>query len=418
MASAKTDTLIHAQSPVARLLPLFFVIFLDSLAYFLVIPVLMHLFLEPQYHMLSAHATQVTRDLWYGAAVALSAFAFIVGSPIIGTLSDRVGRKRTLMLCLFAAVIGYVLPIFGIFYRVPIFILLGRFIAGLSTASQPVAQAAIADFTQGKRKAFYMSMIAFAMTLAMMLGPIMGSTLSNSNIVHWFDVKIPYIVGVMLTVANILLLYCFFYDEEKILVKLHDGAVQRWNSLWRVICKPPVTGLLLIFLLLELAWSQYYQASYLYLAHAYDYSATQIALFTGSIGVWMSIGLTVVYRIVIRYISVERFLWMSYCGVVVGLFGCALPLGPIGQWIFVIPTAIFTGTAYTSLIALISNHTDIEHQGWVLGTASMLLGLAWMSTGFVTGLLIDWFANAANLIAVVVISTGVVLLYKTLQAKA
>ena len=406
---------------IKRLVPLFFIIFIDSLAYFLVIPVLLRLFLDSSYHILSPATSLATRDLLYGVTVALSALAFIISSPIVGNLSDRFGRKTIMSYCLIAAIIGFVLPIIGILSNHLSLILLGRFIGGISSGSQPVAQAAIADFTMGKRKAFYLSLIAFAMTLAMVLGPIAGGYLSDSSLVSWFDATTPYWLGSLLAIVNLVLLLTFFDDDLQVIdKKLAATWQQRLSLLWQVLCKPPVLGLLFLFILLEIAWSQYYQASYLFLQREFYYSTNLIGIFVGLIGLWMSLGLTVIFRIFIRFIAIERFLVISYFGVFFGLLGCLITGHPALQWIFVAPAAIFTGTAYTCLITLMSNHTAVEHQGWVLGTASMLLGFAWMLTGFLAGISIEWFTAAPIVTAVSAIIIGVFYLKHSLlkQLKA
>ncbi len=395
----------------SRLIPLFLVIFIDSLGYFLVIPVLLRLFIHGEYGLLSPSTSLTTRNLLYGITVTLSPLAFLLSAPIIGNVSDRYGRKKTMFWCLVGSFIGFILPIIGILTGSLTLLLLGRFIAGASSSSQPVAQAAIADFTTGKQKAFYLAMIGFAMTLAMVLGPLGGGYLSDSHLVRWFNVMTPYWAGVVLSLINIVLLLIFYREQPSEQKKLHlTSASESLNVLFTIIGKSSVSLLLLVFLLMELAWSQYYQVIFLYLSESFHYTPTQVGLFTGYIGFWMSLGLTLIYRAAIRYISIERILRISILMIVIGFIACTFIPGTIAQWIFIIIVALFVGMAYPSLLTLISNHASKEHQGWIMGIASTLLGLAWMFTAFLSGWLINYYARLPFLFATLCIIVSMLLL--------
>lgn len=382
----------NLNNKVSRLLPLFLVIFIDSLGYFLVIPVLLHLFLRGEYGLIPSSTSLATRNLLYGITVTLSPLAFLLTAPFIGNFSDKYGRKKIIFWCLVGSLLGFILPIIGILNGSLTLLLLGRFIAGVSSGSQPVAQAAIADFTTGKQKAFHLAMIAFAMTLAMVLGPLGGGYLSDPHLVSWFNAMTPYWAGVVLSLLNIVLLL-IFYSEHRSEQQKSQPATLRESSkiLFTIIGKSNVRLLLLLLLLIELAWSQYYQVIFLYLAEFFHYTPAQIGLFTGYIGFWMSLGLTIIYRIAIRYVSIAKILRVSVIMITIGFVACTFIPGTISQWLFIILIALFVGMSYPSLLALISNNASKEHQGWVMGVASTLLGLAWMITAFLSGWLINYY---------------------------
>lgn len=404
--------LLHWQ----RLVPLFLIIFIDSLAYFLVIPVLLRLFLNDASSLLPHDVSIRSRDLLYGTAISLSTFAFLLASPVVGHFSDKYGRKITMFYCLCAALIGFILPIIGIIKKYISLILIGRFIAGASTSSQPVAQAAIADFTFGKRKALYLSMIGFAMTLAMVLGPLGGGFLSDHALLHWFNVTTPYWVGVSLALGNIILLLLFFNDKGQIKShRPHKNYFTQLKTLKTILFGNKIIGLLIVLLLIEIGWSQYYQAIFLFLTQQFHFSTDKIGLFTGYIGFWMSLGLTLIYRHLIRYLKVETILRMSVVLATIGLIGCLYIRTPLAQWIFVIPTSICVGTAYPSLLAIMSNHAPSDHQGWVLGSASTALAFAWMLTGFFSGILITLYLSLPLFVAAGFMLLGTILIWNLIN---
>lgn len=381
-----------------KLLPLFLIIFIDSFSYFLVIPVFLRLFIHNSAHLIPAHLSLTERDFLFGFTVMLSPVATLIASPIIGHCSDKLGRKQTMSYCLLAAIVGFFLPILGIVSKSTGLVLLGRLIAGISNSSQPIAQAAIADNSEGKQRAFYLSLIAFAMTLAMVLGPLAGSYLSNPQ--HAFNLSLPYWLGLALAMINLLLLLMLFKDTN------HNNIQSFHSQSWRDIChelfKGPVAVFMLLLLLLEIAWSQYYQAIFLFLSQHFSVSTEYVGVFTAYIGIWMCVGLSIIYRIGLLFLSLKQFLLVSFIAIVVGLAGCNYTHTIIMQWIFVAPLAIGIGTAYTSLLAIMSNNTSPQHQGRMLGTARMALGAAWAVTGLLSGTLIAWHDNLPLIFALVI----------------
>ena len=142
---------------------------------------------------------------------------------------------------------------------------------------------------------------------------------------------------------------------------------------------------MLIFLCLELGWSLYYQAIYLILNQHLHYTVMHMSVFVGHIGLWMSLGLTIIFRWLIKYYELHVILKSSLLSATCGLIICSLFFNITGQWIGVIPTSIGTGIAYACLLAMLSNNTAKTHQGWILGCASTALSAAWMLSGFASG---------------------------------
>src|SRR3990167_7430536 len=140
-----------------RLFPLLLLIFIDSFSYFVVIPVLFELFFSAHYGILPKSTTLATRDFLTGFTICLSTVAALIASPFVWNLSDKYGRKKTLLICLVTIISGFLLPIIGIVKKSLLLILLGRTLSGIGSSSQPVAQAAVADLCHDDQKALYLS---------------------------------------------------------------------------------------------------------------------------------------------------------------------------------------------------------------------------------------------------------------------
>ena len=376
-----------------RLCPLLLLIFIDSFSYFVVIPVLLRLFYGHHASILSPGTTMTTRDVLTGVTIALSPLAALLSAPFIGNASDHYGRKKTLLGCLCCVLIGFVLPIMGIVKKSVALILLGRFVAGVGSASQPVAQAVVADLCQEKDKAWMLSNIALMMTLALIVGPLAGGYLSDVHLSHVLSLTTPYLFASILSVLNILLLLFFFQETLQPKTSAYLLSVREVATrLPHYIKRYGFGCLLIVFFLLELGWSQYYQSISLLLHVHWHYSARDISLFNAYLGMVMSVGLLILYPILLRFFSIKMVMRWSVFFVTAGFVGCVLLKPMVLHWLCAGIVAIFTGTAYVSLVALISNQTAKTHQGLVMGFLSTLLFFAWMLTAFDAGFLIAYHA--------------------------
>lgn len=137
-----------------------------------------------------------------GIMSALFAFAQFVASPIVGRLSDRIGRKPVLAVGLFLFMFSEVL--FALTNKLYMFNI-SRTVGGLSAAMvAPTAMAMAADITSGQQRARVIGWLSAAFSGGLILGPGLGGLLAN------IDYKAPFwsaaLLGLLSMVALILLL--------------------------------------------------------------------------------------------------------------------------------------------------------------------------------------------------------------------
>lgn len=390
-----------------RLFPLLLLIFIDSFSYFVVIPVLLELFFNPHYGLLPANASVATRDFLTGFTIALSTVAALIAAPFVGNFSDHYGRKKTLLICLVSIFFGFFLPIIGIMTKHLSLILLGRLLSGIGSSSQPVAQAAVADLCKDDEKSLFLSFIALMMTLPIILGPLAGGYLSDSHLVSWFNATTPYCLAAAISLVSFFIILFFFQETMQSRMRAQMLSVREVIiGLKQAIKAHHIGLLLLVFFCVELGWSQYYQSVSLILSQQFHYSIQQVSLYNALMGIFMSGGLLFLYPIWMKYASTQKIMFYSTILAFTGLLSCAI--FPSVQYIFVWMVAIFTGTAYVSLLTLISNRVPATHQGWIMGYTSTILFLAWMITAFNGGWLVSvhatlplWVAAGALLIGVI-----------------
>jgi len=270
------------------ILSLALVIFINTITIGLVFPLFAALFNDP-HGILPAATTIATRNLLYSMIISLPMFALLFGSPILGELSDRWGRRPVLLLSLFGIFISCLLSVLS-FYLVSIVLLfVSRILVALMDGSDAVAQAAIVDISHADNKVKNMSLITFASTMGFIVGPIVGGVLSDPNIYAGFSYKLPFLMAALLTLLNFILLRYTFTETRK----LEKKEPLRWSviflSLFRGFIDKRYFCLSAAFIASQFTWAGLYQASNLLLAQKFHYSAAQLGLFSAYIAALFSL---------------------------------------------------------------------------------------------------------------------------------
>ena len=153
---------------------LFLVVLVDMLGLTLVIPFLTYFVQD------LAAADGITdigkRDFWVGVVIAVYSLAQFIFTPILGSLSDRLGRRPVLMFGLFSNTVFFV--VFGLSGSL-LMAIVARFLAGAGNGNIAVAKAYIGDISEPDLVAKRMGMIGAAFGLGFMFGPFVGGVLSD-----------------------------------------------------------------------------------------------------------------------------------------------------------------------------------------------------------------------------------------------
>ncbi|WP_429235752.1 MFS transporter [Aeromonas salmonicida] len=166
-------------------------------------PVLAPLMLDPAQGMLTPQASDWSRKVWLGVIMGLYPLFQLVGSPRLGRLSDRHGRKPILMLCLIGVLAGYALMALGIVWRSLPLLLLSRVVEGFFNGNIAIVQAMAADMSTTKTKTHNFAWINIGMNLGWVVGPMIGgyaAVLSG-------DYSLAAWLAVAMTLVNLLLVW-------------------------------------------------------------------------------------------------------------------------------------------------------------------------------------------------------------------
>jgi len=113
-------------------------------------------------------------ELLMGLALAANPLGILLGSLVVGPLSDRLGRRRVLTVTISATLAGYLLTAWGLNERwYPLF-LAARFITGLTEGNVAVARALLADMHPQIDRTRGFAWLNACLYSGWLLGPLIG----------------------------------------------------------------------------------------------------------------------------------------------------------------------------------------------------------------------------------------------------
>ncbi len=248
----------------------FFVIVVDLIGFGIVIPILP--FLSPQ-------LGGGTDDIAFILATYSVAAAIV--APIWGKLSDRVGRRRILGICLLGgAVSHFLLAIADTLWLV----YLSRAVAGMMAGGVPVATALIADASTPEQRSRAMGLIGRAFGIGLILGPVIGGVLARSET----DFMLPCMVAGVLSALAAGLAFILLPAGKGPEGHAEAAVNEDLSAPLRRIVKRP--GLLLFICQFCFHTSAVSASVYLFplwVANGLGWQAREVGLFFGLIGVVM-----------------------------------------------------------------------------------------------------------------------------------
>lgn len=139
---------------------LFMTLFIDASGFGMIIPLL-------PFYAETFHAGSTALD------VLIASFSIMqfLSSPILGKVSDRLGRKPVIVVSILTSLISFLVFALANSFSM---LLVSRIVAGLATETS-VAQAYIADITSGRDRASGMGRVGAAHGAGFIIGPAVGA---------------------------------------------------------------------------------------------------------------------------------------------------------------------------------------------------------------------------------------------------
>jgi DHA1 family tetracycline resistance protein-like MFS transporter len=346
---------------------------LDAVGIGLIFPILPRLLEEV------AHTQHIAP--YIGIMTALYAVMQFVFAPVLGALSDNLGRRPVLLTSLAGAAVNYVVMAFAPQLWM---LVLGRAIAGLTSANVAVATAYITDISPEDQRARRFGLFNAMFGAGFIIGPVLGGVLGD----YWL--RLPFIAAAVLNACN-LLLALFLLPESRTpgLQKIDLAALNPLQPLRWAVSMKGLLPIALVFFILSATGEAYGTCWALWGFDTFRWNGRWIGLSLGTYGVCQ--------MLVQAFLPGPATKLLGDRGAVVVGIACAcvslvtLAFATRGWIVFaVIPIFALAGIGQPALQALGTRQVDSGRQGELQGvlasavsSASIVAPLAFSTFYFV-----------------------------------
>lgn len=308
-------------------------------------------------------------------SIAYAAFPLgdIVGSPILGYLSDWIGRKKVLIWGFWGSVFSMLLSAYSLWIgSFPLF-LLTQFLIGFFSGKQAMAQAAIVEIQTGTtgQKLAFLSVIG---GMAWILGPFLGEML----------MKEPYIsIGGYIwpsLLASAIYLACLIYTQISF-TETYQSTDQSLTpskflkSIGSVCVLTLKERFFFIFLLNLLGWYLLAVSLSNFLIDRFHLTEAQIGLYNHYYSLWFTIGGVVGTAWILHRFKAKNILFWSTLMGAIGVFMLYNSERLVELWIYMAIPAITEAWIYPAYQTILSDQTSEQNQGKIFGLIGSANGL-------------------------------------------
>jgi DHA1 family tetracycline resistance protein-like MFS transporter len=289
-------------------------------------------------------------------------------SPVLGSLSDRFGRRPVILISNFGLGLDYILMALAPNLW---WLFAGRVISGVTAATIATGYAYVADVTAPEKRAASFGMLGAAFGLGFILGPALGGILGA------IDPRMPFWVAAGLSLLNAL--YGLFVLPESLPPERRMGFLwARANPLGALKLlrsHPELAGLATAKFLGDLAHVVLPSVFVLYAGFRYDWDERIIGLTLAVVGVCAVIVQAGLIGPVVRHFGERDAMLFGLAGGIAGfvIFG----LAPTGALFWVgIPVLALWGIAGAATSGLMTRRVGESEQGQLQGAIASIQGIA------------------------------------------
>jgi MFS family permease len=360
------------------LLPIFLIVAVDILGLTIMIPLL------PFYaEKLGASAFQV------GWLIGIYATFQLISGPLLGRMSDHMGRKPLLIVSQIGTLIGFIITAFAPSLWI---LFLARSIDGATAGNLSLAQAYISDVTRPEDRAKSFGIIGIAFGLGFLIGPAISGFLSQ------YDYRDPIFAAAGLSACSIL-------ATSLLLPSVRPGmggpsgpggkrlSIMDWGAYARYFRRPVLGARLLEFMMFAFSFAIFTSGFALFaqrrfIWHGMEFGPKQVGYvwaFAGFLGIPLQgPGLK---RLLQRFH--ERTLNRAgFAGYAVGYTLLGLSHS-IPMLLLATAVCAIGGLVRPTLTSLITQSADPQDQGVVLGLTQSLTSIAQIIAPLLAGYMIE-----------------------------
>lgn len=328
-----------------------------------------------------------------GLIAATSQAVAVITGPIVGSLSDSVGRRPVIIICIALNFVS--LLMFGWAGSITI-IFTSRALGGLGSSTIGTLQAYITDISTPETRSRNLGMSGAAFGLGAIAGPALGGGLVG------FGATVPIFAAAALTGINLLIGFLFLRETIDINNKKRFDlkSINIFRSIGGILSKPELRSVSLSFALFNFSFAAFTSMLVLALKDLYGWSAGQTS------GIFIIVGIVVTYtqvavvgKLVNRWgeniVNKNGYLFVSFGIILLPLAGLSTQLTASFVVISSILLAFGASLVLPTARSLVSGLVSSKEQGVQLASLASLAGIAGSVGPIAGGWLYDITPNAS-----------------------
>lgn len=341
------------------LIVIFTAIVLDAVGIGLIFPILPSLLKE---------VTQADNVAPYiGTMTALYAVMQFLFAPVLGALSDRLGRRPVLLISLAGAAVNY---LFLAFAPNLWMLFAGRAIAGLTSANMSVATAYITDITPEDRRARRFGLFNAMFGIGFIIGPVLGGVAGDHSL------RLPFVAAAVLNGCNLALAYFVLPESRRPSRGKFDlAALNPLRPLHWAFSVKSALPIVFLFLIFSATGEAYGTCWALWGSETFQWNGFWIGLSLGAFGVCQALAQALLPGPAVRVFGERGAILAGVAGVCLAL--TVMAFATEGWMIFaVMPVFALGGIGVPALQSLATRQVDESQQGQFQGVLASAVSLA------------------------------------------
>ena len=334
------------------LLVIFLTIFVNLVGFGIIIPLL------PFYA-----ETFGASPLVIGLLFASFSLSQLIAAPLLGDLSDRLGRRPILIFSLLGTVVSFAM--LAVAHSLAM-LFAARIVDGLSGGNITTARAYIADISTEENRARAFGVLGAGFGLGFIIGPALGAAFSH------ISMTAPIWAAAAITVVATVLAWVWLPETVH---HVRATAGSPWKAIRELGGRPSLRLLFTVDFVYWTAFAVYQTTFALFGARRFGFDAAHTGYLLSAFGFLGVLVQGVLVAHVVKALGAKTTLALGLVCAAIGWGGSALTYSLPVFVAMLVPGALGIGLCNATLSTLISNAADPREQGRVQGAAGALESL-------------------------------------------
>lgn len=388
-----------ARTNIRPLLPLYLIIVIAFLGYSMMVTLFVPMLMHQTSGFLPESFTTAHRTTRLGLLLALYPLGQFFGSPVLGTLSDRFGRKRVLLVSLVTTIVCYLFICIALQIQSFLLLAISCLVCGLSESNITITQSAIADVSTAADRGRLFGYVYSATSFSYVIGPLFGGMIAER-----YGYALPFWIVLGLLVVALVWTRASFKETHKPTPGQQVYYFQAFTNLSTVFTDRPIRQLYLINFLFYLTIFGFFRVVLIYMVDEWQMGIGQSTMYYSYTAVMGTIASFVLMPRLSRHVQMKSLAIGSAILAGLVMIAIVIPRSETSLLFTAGPATLLVVLILSACATLLSSSVSQARQGTVLGNNQALQVGAEALGVFVGGLM------AAILVKLPLIIFGVVLI--------